>query len=529
MKRRIKSSLIAGILVSTAILALSSCNKGEGQTGSNKNTTPSLEVYPGVRNANEYIEEYKDTVSNEFRNTYHLMAPIGWINDPNGFSEYNGKYNLFYQYNPYSAEWGPMHWGHQTTTDFIKWNLEDVALAPDMPYEATGCFSGTAIEENGKLYLVYTAASDFQNQALAYSNDGIVFNKLDELLIDGDDLPEGFSNNDFRDPKIFKRNGKFYILCGNKSKTTKQIIMFSGANIEGPYKYVGSIYNRNDLTGIFECPDLITIDNKDILIASPQGIHDDYFYNFQNGDSCVYLPGTLSTNTNKFYKDQNADLEEFDKGFSFYAPQTLKASDGRNIMVAWMRSWSEPNTTRNDGWCGAMTLPRELTLKDGHIYQAPVREINNYLQNKKTEALVELDSNQNHNLESFAGNKSKISFDIDVAALKEKGRAGIEVYKNTTYSTKIYYDKEKECVVFDRTNCGSLYDGMRYAKVDPIDGKIHLELYLDVNSVEVFINGGYYTMTGNVYAPSDATSVSLFTKNSSAKFMNLEKYDIVVK
>ena len=528
MKRKINKKIVSGLALCLSLFTLASCGgSGEKPTATTK-IEDKLEVYEGVKNANNYINENKGSITSEYRNTYHLMAPIGWINDPNGFSEYNNKYHLFYQYNPYSAEWGPMHWGHQTTKDFIKWDLEDVALAPDMPYEPTGCFSGTAIEENGKLYLVYTAASDFQNQALAFSNDGVIFNKLDELLIDGDDLPEGFSNNDFRDPKIFKRNNKFYILCGNKAPGSKQIIMFSSSNIEGPYQYVGVVYNRNDLSGIFECPDLIQIDNKDILIASPQGIKDDAFYNYQNSDSCVYLVGSLSTNTNKFFKDQGTELEEFDKGFSFYAPQTLKTSDGRNIMVAWMRSWSEPNTTRGLGWCGAMTLPRELTLVNGHIYQAPVREINNYLKNKKTESDIELESDKNHELVEFKGNKSKISLEIDVNSISGSGKAGIELYKGTNATTKLYYDKEKECVVIDRTKCGSLYDGMRYAKVSPVNGKIKLDIFLDVNSVEVFINDGYYTMTANIYAPSDALGVSLFTKTSKAKFTNLEKYEISI-
>ena len=513
-RKKIKKALFITLLASLSF-AFSSCNKKE-----------KFDVSDMVINANEYIKENKDSVSSEYRNTYHLSAPIGWINDPNGFSYFNDKYNLFYQYNPYDGAWGPMHWGHQTTKDFIKWDLEDVALAPDKDYEKTGCFSGTAIEVDGKLYLAYTAADEFQNQALAYSADGITFKKLDNLLIDGKKLPEGFSNNDFRDPKIFKRDGKFYIICGNKSSNSKQIIMFKADKVDGPYEYAGSIYNRNDLSGIFECPDLINIDEKDILIASPQGIKDDYFYNYQNSDSCVYLVGNLSTKTNKFFKDSDVELEEFDKGFSFYAPQTVKALDGRNIMIAWMRSWSEPNTTKELGWCGAMTLPRELTLKDKHIYQAPVREINNYLKNKK-EILNETINNTTKELKDFSGVTSKISLELDIANLSIAGKAGIEVYKNTKFSTKIYYDKNKECVVIDRTKCGSLYDGMRYCKVNKKD-KLKLDIFLDVNSIEVFINDGYYTMTTNVYAPSDAKAVSLFAIDTKANFSNLEKYDILV-
>lgn len=513
--RTFKRLLIISLLFFCSILLIS-CKEDEQKKR--------LEVSDLVINANQFIKE--NLVSDLYRNTYHLMAPVGWINDPNGFSEFNDTYNLFYQYNPYSGVWGPMHWGHQTTKDFVKWQVEDVALAPDMPYE-DGCFSGTAISVDGKLYLAYTAAKEFQNQALAYSYDGITFNKLPELLIDGSKLPEGFSNSDFRDPKIFTRDGKYYILCGNRAPGSKHIIMFKADNVEGPYEYAGIIYNRNDIAGIFECPDLIQIDGKDILIASPQGIKDDEQSVYQNSDSCVYLVGTLSTKTNKFYKE--TELEEFDKGFSFYAPQTLHTKDGRDILIAWMRSWAEPNTTSSLGWAGSMTLPRELSLVDGHIYQAPVREINNYLKDKVEIASENVGSNETKVLDGFSGNTSKISVTIDVDSMDEDGRAGIELYKNERYSTKVYYDKERGYVVVDRVNCGSLYDGQRYAKVSPVDGKITLDIFLDVNCVEVFINGGYYTMTANIYAPVDALGVALFTKDTTATFTNLVKYNIDVK
>ena len=45
--------------------------------------------------ADEYIE--KNRVDRADKPEFHLTTPVGWLNDPNGFSIYGGKAHLFYQ------------------------------------------------------------------------------------------------------------------------------------------------------------------------------------------------------------------------------------------------------------------------------------------------------------------------------------------------------------------------------------------------------------------------------------------------
>ena len=157
-------------------------------------------------------------MSHSYRPTYHASIPSGWSNDPNGTIYYNEKAHLFFQHYPYKAEWGTMHWGHFTTEDFVHWTQLPIALVPDRDYEVIcGCCSGSAIEKDGALYLMYTAAQpDLQRQCLAKSTDGGITFVKDETnpILTADMLSDEVSSFDFRDPRIFVKDGCYYFLAG---------------------------------------------------------------------------------------------------------------------------------------------------------------------------------------------------------------------------------------------------------------------------------------------------------------------------
>ena len=172
------------------------------------------------------------------RPAFHVTPTTGWCNDPNGFSRFGDEYHLFYQYYPYENKWGPMHWGHCKTKDFIKWEELPCAMAPDMEYDGQGCFSGTAVEHEEKHILMYTSVLEKdledgthmvrQTQSIAIG-DGETYEKVAENpVITADCLPEGSSPVDFRDPKIWKEDGKFFALIGSKSEDgSGQLALFT--------------------------------------------------------------------------------------------------------------------------------------------------------------------------------------------------------------------------------------------------------------------------------------------------------------
>ena len=96
----------------------------------------------------------------------HFTAPQNWINDPNGLIYFRGKYHIFYQHFPYTCEWGTMHWGHATSNDLIHFEHLPIALYPSKSFDRNGCFSGSALIHQDKLYLYYTSIQYAQENQL---------------------------------------------------------------------------------------------------------------------------------------------------------------------------------------------------------------------------------------------------------------------------------------------------------------------------------------------------------------------------
>ena len=164
-----------------------------------------------IQKAQLEIDAKKDIVKNgKMRQHYHFMAQTGWINDPNGLIYYKGKYHFFFQYNPYYGFWDCMHWGHAVSEDMVHWEYLPLALAPSENYDnhpRGGCFSGSAIEHDGKLFLMFTGTANNgegfeQTQCIAYSEDGIHFEKYEGNPVLT--APEGIPTDFFRDPKVWK-------------------------------------------------------------------------------------------------------------------------------------------------------------------------------------------------------------------------------------------------------------------------------------------------------------------------------------
>lgn len=476
-----------------------------------------------------------DSVNRRYKPTYHASVPAGWANDPNGMIWFDGKAHLFFQHYPYDVVWGPMHWGHLVSEDLIRWEQLPIALAPDQDYDRElGCFSGTAIEREGKLYLMYTAAlHDRQQQCLAVSEDGVHFEKSEKNpVIRSEDLPEGASIADFRDPKVFHRDGKYYCLLGTMHHDRGDILLYRSEDLE-QWEFVGGLMEPEDredhraTDGVFECPDYRVIDGQEILFTSPVNLPEEEF-RFQNSQVAVWMPGKLDLETGRFTYDY---YRELDQGFDFYAPQTMALPDGRTVLIAWKEVWNRDFPTAKDNWVGSFTLPRELRFISGHLYQNPIRELENYRSSPVTAENLTIPADGEITVGGVNGSKVELKLTLDLGTAAE---AGVKLFQGEGQETLVYYDRARSCVVLDRSKSGIPIRGkeantaVRRCSLC-VDNVLEMQLFLDVSCVEVFLQGGRHVMTGNVYPDAESTGIAFFARGGEAKLLRLEKYEIKVE
>ena len=489
-----------------------------------------------LQKARDFEKKYLPYTASE-QPLFHLTGGIGWINDPNGFAPYKGEYHLFFQYYPYNTKWGPMHWGHVKTKDFIRWERLPAALAPDTDYDRDGCFSGSSVElPDGRQLLMYTGVRNirrrngmidsFQTQCIAIG-DGTDYEKVESNpVIDADLLPEGGSVHDFRDPKIWREGDMFYAVIGNRCSDGSGTILLYQSKDALNWEYVSVLSACHNQYGrMWECPDFFSLDGKHVLLISPQEMAA-IGLEFHPGNANVCLIGKYDRKAHHLNREY---VQAIDYGLDFYAPQTLLTEDGRRVMIAWMQNWetssSKPQELR---FMGQMTLPRELSVRNGRLFQNPVRELESCRGVKIDYHNVLI--NGEASLRGISGR----CMDMTVTVRPGNDRNiykwfRLYVAKDGENFTMIRYRPDIGTLKVDRTHSGFPHDivNIREFPVRQKDGEIKIRVVMDRYSMELFVNDGEQAASFVLYTPQEANAVS-FSSDGSV-LVDVEKYDLEIK
>lgn len=428
-------------------------------------------------------EDGPRAAADPYRQRFHLMPPVGWLNDPNGLCRCGEWYHVFYQYGPFDAAGGVKHWGHYRSRDLLRWEKLPVMLYPDEPWDVHGVYSGSALVEDGVMYLYYTGnvkqAGDYDyitagrghNTALAVSRDGVSV-QSDELLLTNADYPAGLTCH-VRDPKVWTQDGMYYMVLGARTLDDRgEILVFESAD-KRRWTHRNTLTTPEKFGYMWECPDLFGLEGQSFLVCSPQGVA-------QQGDRYqnIYSSGYFPLHGDFRGEYTLGGFTELDCGFDFYAPQSFE-DRGRRMMLGWMGmpDAEYQNPTVESGWQHCLTVPCEISRDGTRLLRYPVPELEKLRQ------------------ERVAPENAQV-FDLEYSP---QGAGKLVIRE----SLVLEWEGNRITLSFQSGGAGRT---MRRACVErEVE---HLRILADASSAEVFVNRGERVLSTRYYPAPEARGIA---------------------
>lgn len=479
-----------------------------------------------------------DTTNREkYRPAYHHTPLYGWMNDPNGMFYKDGRWHLYYQWNPYGSKWQNMTWGHSSSADLVRWEHHPAAI------EANGLgtvFSGSSVVDSANtagfgsdaVVALYTSADVSQTQSLAHSSDG----GMTFEIYPGN--PVLTLESEARDPNMFwdADNGRWVLSLAHA--LDHEMLFFTSPDLK-EWTLQGSFGKGiGAQDGVWECPDLFRLkvdgsgEEKWVLVCNinPGGPF--------GGSATQYFTGDFDGKT--FIADTDAEgaipTKWMDYGKDHYATVSWSdAPDNRRVLIGWMSNWQYAGEVPTMQYRSANTLPREAGLfraPDGQLYlsSSPVAELA-ALRDKPSVSVRNKPAGgngRNFPLPDSNGGACEILLDIDS---RKAGSVDITISNNDGESALLCYDAKAHTLSFDRRRSGLTdfsqdFPTVTTAPTFETNGKLSLRIFIDRSSIEVFGNGGKTVMTNLVFPTEPYSSVSVTADGGNARIENLKIYPI---
>ena len=433
--------------------------------------------------------------TDRLHNQFHLEMPFGLINDPNGLSYHNG-WHIFYQWNPFGCTHKNKTWAHTKTRDFCTYTVPQIALWPSDAHDKDGCYSGCGTEEDGRLRILYTCnAKDAAGNRSSAQRFGTYTKaagavKKENIIIDGP--PPGFTAH-FRDPYLFTRDGGRYLIIGAQTVEERGCVLVYRETEDG-WECRGELKTQlKDFGYMWECPNLLSFGDYDVLLFCPQGV-EARAYDRQNVYQAGYIAGHASMDAMEML--MHGRFKELDHGFDFYAPQIV-THEGRHILIGWMGmpDREEDYPTREEGWMHSLTRPRVLTLRQGHIFSEPARELK-ALRHRETERAMEAEGESEFSATLY----DLTEFILDLT-MGEAHTVSVELVFGLE-KLVFRYNRLEQVMTIDRTGMKLGGRGKRIFKLYAED-TLSMRVYVDHGAVEAFFQYGEEAATIALFPQED--------------------------
>lgn len=470
---------------------------------------------------------------------YHLMTAANWINDPNGPVYHDGYWHMFFQHNPYIADFGPMGWGHVRSPDLAHWEHCPIAIMPTAGgYDGAGCWSGSVVIHEGLPTMIYSGVAnmtlwsidddippsdrqripqgyydeflleiDQETQCVATSSDGMLTWDKHPANPVIPAIPEGLDLIGFRDPFLWKESdGRWYMLLGSGIKGRGGVALLYRSPDLIAWEYLKPLYIGDPAeSGInWECPNFLDLGAKHMLVVSPHG-------------RPIYWLGEYADRA--FMPDGPA--RRLDWGDVFYAPNSLRDPSGRWLMWGWVREARPRDQYAAAGWASCLTLPREITLdSSGELRVKPAAEMKQLRGDAQFCDTVEVAAGAPTALAGASGDRLEIFCQV-VSADCQRLCLQFRRSPDGNQRTELVYDFRAGVLRLLRDESTD-EDGVT---VEPCECQLRLAagealaltVYLDNSVIEIYANDKI-TMTSRIYPTrADAQELSIHAIGGTAR------------
>ncbi len=454
-----------------------------------------------------------------YRPSFHFLPPRNWMNDPNGLFYWRGRYHLFYQFNPYGANWGFIHWGHASSPDLVHWTDHPIALTPEEGAgDDLGCFSGCLVADGDRPTAIYTGCIDF------FHSPVLIARAVDEELKQWEknihnpviaEKPEGVNETDFRDPYVWRVEDGWQMVIGAGMQDGESAALLYESPDLLTWTYCGPLYKTKpaDDVSMWECPNFFPLDGKFVLLVSLYPDIKGVYYYTGEYDGRQFTPeaeGYLENNT------------------VFYAPQVRQLGDERTILFSWLLEGRSDEAMDEAGWAGVQAFPRELALDaEGHLISKPIREIGLLHEKHETAQDIHLEVGQPP-LKLTEGRQ--LDLEIELAGKDSVVNVNVLASPDGAEHTEIGCDLANGSVWLDTTQA-SLSESSRgelqkvLLATGPRDS-MRIHVLVDNSVVEVWFDD-VLTMTGRAYPTrEDAGWVTAAAERNPATIKTMDAWSM---
>jgi fructan beta-fructosidase len=379
--------------------------------------------------------------------------------------------------------------------------------------------SGFGKDGNPPLVAIYTGhhpRNNMEEQCIAYSNDkGRTWTKFagNPVISLGNDF------RDFRDPKVHWNEQRKWWVMTVAMAAERKIRFYSSPDLK-TWSLLNTFGPAGATEGVWECPDLFelpiegTKEKRWVLIVNVGS------GSIAGGSGTQYFVGQFDGATFRADVSPTGRPLWVDYGKDFYAAVSwsdLPRTDRRRVWIGWMANTHYAGDTPTSPFRSAMSLPRELTLRQNaegiRLVQAPARELKKLRgKHDKFGSGTVAQANEWLKKRNVAGNSLEI--------LIETESDGLKVFKGENEETligKTFVDRSRS----GKVDFHKAFSGRHEAP--KANGPMHI--FLDTCSVEVFAANGEIVFTDLVFPSVKSRGIEL-AGPASAKVKSLEVWEL---